>query len=58
MKKFEVTVIRKQKWIFDIEAESAEEAKEKADEMAGEDAPYDDWAYSTEAREITYFSGK
>ena len=51
MKVWDCIVIRKQKWEFSIEAETADEAKEKADVMACHEAAHDDWAYDTTAEE-------
>jgi hypothetical protein len=55
MPKFDCTVRRMQVWNIDgVEAENAEEAKNKADRIAAteEDYPDDDYAYETTAREV------
>ena len=52
MKKYQVTVKRMQVWKVDeIEAESEEEAKDKADRLVADWPPNDDYAYDTIARE-------
>lgn len=47
--KYQVTVVRKQKWTYIIESDDEDDAKTEAEEMAADETPHDDWAYSTEA---------
>ena len=47
--KYRVTVIRKQKWTYVIESDDEDDAKAEAEDLAAEDPPHDDFAYSTEA---------
>lgn len=51
MKRYVCTVIRKQSWTIEVDADSAEEAKKKADEEASKESAHDDWAYETTAVE-------
>lgn len=52
LKRWSVTVVRKQSWLFDeIYAATAEEAKAAGDRQAMSERPDDDWAYETIARE-------
>ena len=51
MKAWNCIVVRKQQWAVTVEAETKKEACSKADEIAAQESPHDDWAYSTEAHE-------
>ena len=52
MPTFNVTVRRMRVWNYTVEADNAEDAKDKGDEMANDDHdhPNDDYAYETSAR--------
>ena len=53
MNRYRYTVIRKEQWIFDdIEAETEEDAKRLADDLALLEPPHDGWAYDTTAKEM------
>lgn len=52
-KKYRVRVVRKQAWQFEVEADSKEDAMSMADGLAENEPPHDDWAYSTEAQELS-----
>lgn len=51
-RRFRCVVVRKQKWEIEVEARSADEAKEKAEFAACHEQPDDDWAYETTAEEL------
>jgi hypothetical protein len=52
MKKYRCRVIRKQEWMFEIEAESGDEARNEADKLAEGEPPHNDWAYETTSHEM------
>lgn len=47
MKSYRIQVIRKQEWLFDVEAVDVEQAKNIAEEMACQEDAHDDYAYET-----------
>lgn len=53
MKTYAVTVKRMQVWRLEVEAADADEAKDRADAMAADEPIADDYAYSTDAKEIS-----
>lgn len=52
MKNYAVTVRRMQVWHLEVEAADEEEAEKTADELTCVSALDDEYAYSTEAKEI------
>jgi len=51
VKVWDVIVIRKRSWTFSVEAETEEDAKFIAEDLARKERPSDDWAYDTTATE-------
>ena len=48
--KYRVTVKRMQVWHLDVEAADIETARDKADDLACDEPPHDDYAYETTAK--------
>ena len=51
-KRWKCKVIRKLEWDLEVEADTLEEAKAKADAIENYQYPHDDYAYETTATEI------